>query len=71
MSQVYRVHQETTGEFHIVLPNGNFARTTEGGFFATTDLEKAKEALAYLTQSVEVGKKRVGAHWLKSTFGVL
>lgn len=58
------------GVYVIVLPGGNYARTTENEVFETNSLEGAEEALAYLTQDVPPGGKRVGAHWLKSTFGV-
>lgn len=65
-----RIAETTPGQFVIVLENGNFARTTASEFFMTTERERAEAALSYLTQDVRPGGKRVGAHWLKSTFGV-
>lgn len=65
-------HLTKSGDFHvIIMSNGNFVRTTEGEFFLTKDTIQAEEALTYLTQDVLPGGKRVGAPWLKSTFGVL
>jgi hypothetical protein len=65
-----RIEQEKNGDFHIVLANGNFARTTSGDFFTTRDRGKAEAALAYLSQTLDATGKRNGAHWLKSAFGV-
>jgi hypothetical protein len=65
----YRLEKAPNGDFHIVLPNGNFVRTTNCEFFATPNRAKAKEALAYLSQPRDGMAKRKGAQWLKSTFG--
>lgn len=60
-----------SGNFHvIIMSDGNFVRTSACEFFLTKDRTQAEEAVAYLTQDVPHGGKRVGAHWLKSTFGV-
>ena len=66
---MYRVKENTDGRFVLVAPNGNFARNTSGEFFMTSDRVKAAEAADYINQSLTNGK-RIGAQWLKSTFGV-
>lgn len=66
----YTVKENADGHFVLVAPNGNFARTTASDMFTTDDRAKADEAADFINQDTTGGKKRVGAHWLKSTFGV-
>ena len=66
----YTVKENTDGRFVLVAPNGNFALTTASEMFTTDDRAKADEAAAFVNQDVSGGKKRIGATWLKSTFGV-
>lgn len=69
MLLTHTLYERIPGEFVIILPNGNFAQTTQGECFITGDRSKADAALAYLAQPAGVSGKRVGARWLKSTFG--
>lgn len=66
---IHRI-ENTNGKLTVITPAGNPARTTASEVFVTENRVKAEEVLAYLTQTIPVGGKRVGAHWLKSTFGV-
>jgi hypothetical protein len=70
MTPSHRIEANGRGGFNIVQPNGNFVRTTSSGFYIAGTEAEAREALAYITQPVVGTAKRVGPHWLKSTFGV-
>ena len=66
----YEIRENPYGWFVLVAPNGTFARDTNGLIFVTENRTRAEEAAAYVNQPVPPMGKRVGAHWLKSTFGV-
>lgn len=66
----YQVETTSNGCFYIVTPAGSPCHTTAGAPYVTQEIASANEAAAYLNQAREPGAKRVGAHWLQSTFGV-
>ena len=65
----YKIETTSYGVY-IRTPDGNAVRTTAGEVFETTSRSRAEEVVAYLSQEVVGNAKKVGPHWLKSTFGV-
>lgn len=63
----YTIRTDDNLRFVVLTPGGNVVRTTNGEAFVTTSSERAEEAAAFLS----AGKPRRGAHWLKSTFGLM
>lgn len=63
----YTTRTDDDLRYVIITPGGNIARTTNGEAFVTTSADRAEEAAAFLN----AGSPRTGAHWLKSTFGLI